>query len=103
LRSSSPGFFATKFVLRTQGISNERILESHPLLAKVIQDLSDCADEIVVMADSRKLSLRPRHVVQRLQSISTLVTDEGISDKNAQMIECAGIRLMIARRAGDEA
>lgn len=103
LQSSSPGFFASKFFLGTQGISNEGILESHPLLVKVIRDLSECADEIVVLADSRKFSLRPRHVVLPLPRISTLVTDEGISDKNAQMIESAGIRLMIARRAGDEA
>lgn len=102
LPSSAPSFFASKFFLGTQGISSEGTLESHPLLVKVIRELSECADEIVLLADSRKFSLRPRHAVLPLSRISTLVTDEGISDKNAQMIENAGIRLMIAQTAGEE-
>lgn len=99
---SQPSFFASKFFLGTQGISSDGALESHPLLVKVIRELSECADEIVLLADSRKFSLKPRHAVLPLSRISTLVTDEGISDKNAQMIENAGIRLMIAQTAGEE-
>jgi DeoR family ulaG and ulaABCDEF operon transcriptional repressor len=96
-------FFASKFFLGTQGIGSEGILESHPLLVRVITLLSDCADEIVILADSRKFSLQPRNIVLPLSRVSTLVTDDGISDKNAKMIEEAGIKLMIARSSGEAA
>lgn len=93
-----PAFYASKFFLGAQGISEEGILESHPLLVQVIRGLSECADEIVILADSRKFALRPRNVVLPLSRISTLVTDDGLSDKSARMIEEAGITLLIARR-----
>ncbi len=100
--AASPTFYASKFFLGTQGISGQGILESHPLLVRVITDLSACADEIVLLADSRKFSLRPRHVVLPLSRINMLVTDEDLSDKNAKMIEDAGIKLVIAPAAGGE-
>jgi DeoR family transcriptional regulator, ulaG and ulaABCDEF operon transcriptional repressor len=98
-----PSFYASKLFLGMQGISGEGILESHPLLVRVITLLSDCADEIVILADSRKFELRPRNAVLPLSRVSTLVTDDGISDKNAKMIEDAGVKLMIARSAGEPA
>ncbi len=103
VQPQQPSFFASKFFLGTQGISEEGMLESHPLLVRAISALSECADEIVVLADSRKFTLRPRNAVLPLSRVSTLVTDEGISDKNAKMIEDAGITLMIARPAGEQA
>ncbi|WEX08372.1 DeoR/GlpR family DNA-binding transcription regulator [Chelativorans sp. AA-79] len=101
--SSVSSFFASKFFLGTQGISEDGILESHPLLVRAITHLSERADEIVLLADSRKFSLRPRHAVLPLSRISTLVTDDGVSDKNAKMIEDAGIQLLIAQVAGEPA
>ncbi len=91
-----PVFYASKFFVGTQGISSKGTLESHPLLVRVITELSACADEIVLLADSRKFSLRPRNVVLPLSRINTLVTDDALSDKHAKMIEDAGITLVIA-------
>ncbi len=101
VNAGPPNFFASKFFLGTQGISADGVLESHPLLVKIISELSTCADEIVVLADSRKFSLRPRNAVLPLSRIGTLVTDDGIADADARMIEEAGINLLVATTSGD--
>ncbi|RWX80991.1 DeoR/GlpR transcriptional regulator [Neorhizobium lilium] len=91
-----PSFFASRFFVGTQGIAPEGLFESHPLLAKVISELAACADEIVLLADSRKMSIQPRNLVLPLSRISTIVIDDGLSDAGAKMLEDAGIAIMIA-------
>jgi DeoR family ulaG and ulaABCDEF operon transcriptional repressor len=95
-----PNFFASRFFLGTQGVSSEGLLESHPLLTKAIGELSECSDEIVLLADSRKFSIQPRNVVLPLSRIGTIVTDDGLSDPAAKMLEDAGIAIMIATTGG---
>jgi DeoR family ulaG and ulaABCDEF operon transcriptional repressor len=94
--ASAPDFFASRFFVGTQGISSDGLLESHPLLTKAIEELSSCADEIVLLADSRKLSIRPRNVVLPLSRIGTIVIDDGLSDAGAKMLEDAGVTILIA-------
>ena len=94
--AGAPDFFASRFFLGTQGISSEGLLESHPLLTKAIGELSSRADEIILLADSRKLSIQPRNVVLPLARIGTIVIDDGLTDAGAKMLEDAGITIMIA-------
>ncbi len=98
--ASPPGFFASRFFVGTQGINSEGLLESHPLLAKVIAELATCADEIVVLADSRKFSIQARNIVLPLSRVSTLITDEGLTDASARMLEDAGVNIIIADSSG---
>jgi DeoR family ulaG and ulaABCDEF operon transcriptional repressor len=91
-----PSFYASRFFVGTQGISSEGLLESHPLLAKVIPELATCADEIVVLADSRKLSIQARNIVLPLSRASAIITDDGLSDASAKMLEDAGVTVVIA-------
>ncbi len=98
--AGAPDFFASRFFLGTQGISGEGLLESHPLLTKAIGELSSCADEIVLLADSRKLSIQPRNIVLPLSRIGMIVTDDGLSEAGAKMLEDAGITIMIAAVGG---
>ncbi len=95
--SGSPDFFASRFFLGTQGISAQGLLESHPLLVKAIGELSACADEIVLLADSRKFSIQPRNLVLPLSRVGTIVTDDGLSDQDAKMLEDAGITIVVAQ------
>jgi DeoR family ulaG and ulaABCDEF operon transcriptional repressor len=91
-----PNFFASRFFVGTQGVSAEGLLESHPLLGKVISELASCADEIVLLADSRKMSIQPRNLVLPLSRIGTIVIDDGLSDASAKMLEDAGVTILIA-------
>lgn len=93
-------FYASRFFVGTQGISEEGTLESHPLLVRVVSELSDWADEVVVLADSRKFAIRPRNIVLPLSRIGTLVTDDGLSDVDAKMLEDNGVTVLIAGSGG---
>jgi DeoR/GlpR family transcriptional regulator of sugar metabolism len=94
--AQAPLFYAAKFFLGAQGLSREGVLESHPLLVRSIGELSLCADQIVVLADSRKLSIHGRNVALPLSRIGTLVTDDGLSDTDARMLEDAGVMVRVA-------
>lgn len=96
----APGFFASRFFLGAQGIDANGVLESHPLLVKVINELASCADEIVLLADSRKFSIQPRNVALPLSRIGMVITDDGLPDAAAKMLEDAGIAISIADIGG---
>ncbi|PZN50278.1 MAG: ArsR family transcriptional regulator [Proteobacteria bacterium] len=91
-----PTFYASKYFVGAQGISAEGLLESHPLMVRSIQELSRNVDQIVVLADSRKFSIHARNVALPLSRVGTLITDDGISDQHAKILENAGITLRIA-------
>ena len=97
MRPGEPDFYASKFFLGAQGIGPQGIMESHPLIVRETQRLLMLADEIVVLADSRKFGVRARHAHVPLSRISTLVTDDGLADEHAKMLEDAGIKLVIAQ------
>lgn len=88
-------FYASKFFVGAQGISAEGVLESHPLMARSMQELAMNADQIVLLADSRKFAIHARKVALPLSRIATLITDEAISDKDAKMVEDAGVKLEV--------
>lgn len=98
--SQPVSFYASKYFLGAQGISADGLLESHPLMVRAIQELSLNVDQIVVLADSRKFAIHARNVALSLSRIGTLITDEGISDQHAKMVEAAGVTLRIASNGG---
>ncbi len=93
-------FYASKYFLGAQGISAEGLLESHPLMVRSIQELSQNVDQIVVLADSRKFSIHARNVALPLSRVAMLITDDGISDQHARMMENAGVALRIVSGGG---
>lgn len=93
-------FYASKYFLGAQGISTEGLLESHPLMVRSIQELSTNADQIVVLADSRKFSIHARNVALPLSRVGTLITDDGIADQHAKMLESAGVALHVVSAGG---
>lgn len=94
--AQSLNFYASKFFLGAQGIGPEGLLESHPLMVRSIQELAQNADQIVVLADSRKFSIHARNVSLPLTRIGTVITDDGLSDGAAKMLENAGVDIRIA-------
>ncbi|MEL7150847.1 MAG: DeoR/GlpR transcriptional regulator, partial [Pseudomonadota bacterium] len=58
------------------------------------------ADELVVLVDSTKFEQRSSLVLCGLDRISTLITDEGLSDKAAAMLEAADVKLIVAQSGG---
>ena len=78
------------------------LMEGDPLLVQAEQKLIGQADELIVLADSSKFAARSSLLLCPLTRIHTVITDDGISDRDASMLEAADIRLIVAQtRAAD--
>ena len=54
-------------------------------------------DELVVMADSRKLRQRSPMIVATLERISTLITDDRATDEELELFRKAGIEVITVK------
>ena len=93
-------FYARRMFMGAQGLGPLGLMEGDPLLIQAEQKLVDQADELVVLADSSKFRQRSSLILCPLSRITTVITDEGIEDKEAKMLETEGVNLIVARRAG---
>jgi DeoR family ulaG and ulaABCDEF operon transcriptional repressor len=75
-------------------------MEADALILQSVQRLIRQAEEVVLAVDSSKFSARAGLVLCPLDRIATLVTDDGITDAAAGMIEAAGVKLVVVRPAG---
>jgi DeoR family ulaG and ulaABCDEF operon transcriptional repressor len=97
---ASPEFYASKLFIGAQGIGAHGVMESHPLIVREAQKLLTRADQVIVLADSRKFAIRARYTVFALTRIGTLITDDGLADSDAKMLEDAGVKVKVAGAAG---
>ncbi|WP_172327627.1 DeoR/GlpR family DNA-binding transcription regulator [Mangrovicoccus sp. HB161399] len=93
-------FYARRMFMGAQGIGPLGLMEADPLLIQAEQKLIGQADELVVLVDSSKFDNRSSLVLCPLERIDTLVTDEGISDRAAAMLEAADINVIVATATG---
>lgn len=85
-----------------RGLGPLGLMEGDPLLIQAEQKLIGQADELVVLADSSKFAARSSLLLCPLRRIHTVITDEGITDRDAAMLEAAEIRLIVATVAAAE-
>ena len=93
---SGHSFYASQFFVGSLGVSTQGLLESHPLLVRFINDMCSRANEIIVLVDSRKFRERPPTVALPLSRVHRLITDDGLSDADARMLEDQGLEYTIA-------
>lgn len=93
-------FYARHMFMGAQGVGPLGLMEADPLLIQAEEKLIGQADALVVLVDSSKFEQRSSLVLCGLDRISTLITDEGISDKAAAMLDAADVKLVVAQ-AGD--
>lgn len=89
-------FRARRMFMGAQGVSAYGIAEADPLLIQSEQRLMRQADELVLMVDSSKFAGRSSLLVAPLDRAHVIITDDGLSDADAAMIEAAGVRLIVA-------
>jgi DeoR family ulaG and ulaABCDEF operon transcriptional repressor len=80
-----------------QGIGPLGLMEADPLLVQSETKLISQADELVVLVDSTKFDTRSSLILCGLERISTLITDEGISDKAASVLAAADVKLIVVQ------
>lgn len=95
-------FYAKRMFMGAQGIGPLGLMEADPLLIQAEQKLIGQADELVVLVDSSKFENRSSLVLCPLAQIDVIITDDGISDKAAAMLDAAGITLVVAQTGGSE-
>lgn len=93
-------FYARRMFMGAQGIGPLGLMEADPLLIRAEEKLMGQADELVVLVDSTKFEQRSSLVLCGLDRITTLITDEGISDKAAAMLDAADVKLIVAQSDG---
>lgn len=89
-------FYAKRMFMGAQGIGPLGLMETDPLLIQAEQKLIGQADELIVLVDSSKFRQRSSLVLCSLNRIDTVITDEGITDKAAAMLEAADVTLIVA-------
>lgn len=89
-------FYARRMFMGAQGLGPLGLMEADPLLIQAEEKLIGQADELIVLVDSSKFSQRSSLVLCPLKRISTVITDDGISDKSAAMLEQADVTLIVA-------
>ncbi|WOI57661.1 DeoR/GlpR family DNA-binding transcription regulator [Palleronia sp. LCG004] len=92
----SRNFAARRMFLGAHGISRLGIMEADPLVVQSETKLLGQAEEVVLLVDSSKFRKRSALVLCPLERIDRIVTDDGIADADARMIEAAGVALTIA-------
>ena len=95
-------FYAKRMFMGAQGLGHLGLMEADPLLIQAEQKLIDQADELVVLADSSKFKKRSSLILCPLGRITTLITDNAIRNEDRQMLEDAGVTLVIAEKTASE-
>jgi len=57
--------------------------------------LLECAERLVILADSRKLRQRSSMIVAPLARIATVITDSGVAPEELEMLRAAGIETVV--------
>lgn len=95
-------YYAKRMFLGCRGLGPLGLMEGDPLLIQAEQKLINQADELVVLADSSKFRERSSLLLCPLTRIHVVITDEGIADREAKMLEAADIRLIVAQTAASD-
>ena len=92
-------FFAHRMFMGAQGVGRLGVMERDPLMVQGERKLIEQAEQLVVLVDSSKFLQRSSLIVCPLESVHTIITDDGVSDDVAAMIEAAGVKLIVANAA----
>jgi DeoR family transcriptional regulator, ulaG and ulaABCDEF operon transcriptional repressor len=90
-------FYARRMFMGCRGLGPLGLMEGDPLLVQAEQKLIGQADELIVLADSTKLAARSSLLLCALSRIHSVITDDGITDRDASMLEAADIRLIVTQ------
>lgn len=88
-------FYAKRMFMGAQGIGPLGLMEQDPLLIQAEQKLIGQAEELVVLVDSAKFANRSSLILCPLTRIDTIITDDGIDDRSAAMLEAADVKLIV--------
>jgi DeoR family ulaG and ulaABCDEF operon transcriptional repressor len=87
-------FWGRKLFTGCYGLNRFGLMEADPLIVQAELKLLKRCEELIVLADSRKLRQRSAMIVVGLSRISTLITDSGATEEELEPFRTAGIRVI---------
>lgn len=97
----SKHFSARRIFMGAQGVSSIGVMEADPLVVQAEEKLINQADELIVLVDSAKFHRRSSLVLCPLSRVTTIITDDGISDDAREMLEKSGVELIVVSLGED--
>jgi DeoR family ulaG and ulaABCDEF operon transcriptional repressor len=91
-----PQFHAPKLFMGAAALGPRGLMQADIVLVAAERRLIERADQIIVLVDASKFEGPSGNVVCALEEIDTIISDDRLPDAAAQMIERAGISLLIA-------
>ncbi len=88
-----------QLIMSVGGITSKGLFNSNLLLVETERQMMRCCDEVVVVADHTKLGRQALAFLCQLDEIDTLVIDPRASQAQREMLEQAGVRLILAGSA----
>jgi DeoR family transcriptional regulator, ulaG and ulaABCDEF operon transcriptional repressor len=92
---------ASKMFIGAAGVSSSGLLQTDVILLQAERRLMARASSLVLMVDSSKFRVLRGQAVCDLKSVGTVITDEGISEKDARMVKRAGAKLVLVNGAAN--
>ena len=89
-------FCASRMFMGAHSVGRLGLMESDPLVIQSEQKLIGQTDELVVLADSSKFERRSAMLICSLERIDILISDDRITDSSVNMLESAGVQVIIA-------
>lgn len=99
---TSRHFWGRVLLTSCYGLNGFGVMETDPLIAQSLLNLLNCAEKLVVLADSRKLRQRSSMIVAPLSRVSLVITDEGATEAELDGLRNASIEVMVVKRHEDE-
>jgi DeoR family transcriptional regulator, ulaG and ulaABCDEF operon transcriptional repressor len=93
----SSHYRASKMFIGAAGVGPGGLMQTDVILLQAERRLMARAASVVLLVDSSKFGAKGGQAVCDLKSIATVVTDDGISDRDARMLKRAGAELICAR------
>ena len=87
-------------ILSVGGLTGKGLFNSNLLLVETERRMLRCADEVVVVADHTKLGRQALAFLCELSALDTLIVDNGLSQQQRDLLDQAGVRLIVAGETG---
>jgi DeoR family transcriptional regulator, fructose operon transcriptional repressor len=86
-------------ILSVGGITAKGLFNSNLLLVETERRMMRCADEVVVVADHSKVGRQALAFLCKLAAIDTLIVDNQLTPPQRELLDHAGVRLIVAGTA----
>ena len=92
----TPRCHAPKLFMGAASLGEKGLMQADVVLVAAERRLIDRAEQVIVLADSSKFRGSSGYVVCSLEEIDVVVTDAGLDPAHAEMLERAGVEVVIA-------